>query len=174
MSPRRVSAVLCLAGAVMIAWGVFLNNWWWVRISRPEIVVDVKIGLVSFTGCRHDDAGVWRCASVDWKQIGVPAESAAWIWSGRLLFGVALATAAALALAAVRAAVPIEGSLPVSPARLALGFGVAALVLLGLYRFTTPDGVKLLMEWGKRAWLLPLGGLVIGAVGAGRELDPDD
>ncbi|HVK72778.1 MAG TPA: hypothetical protein VM734_05635 [Kofleriaceae bacterium] len=173
MTPRRLSALLCLAGAVLIAWAVLTNAWWSARIRNDVAVADLKIGLVSLTGCTHDAGGTWRCESVDWKRVGVTADSALWVWSGRLLFGVALAAAIALAVTAVIAAVPRPVSLPVSPPRLALAFGAVAVVLIGLYRVSTPDMIKLLLDGG-RGWWLSLAGLAVGAVGAVRELDPAD
>ncbi len=174
MTPRRISAVLCLLGALLIAWGVLTSRWWTARIETPVAVADVKIGLVSLTGCAHDPAGVWRCETVEWKRLGVSVDSALWIWSGRLLFGVALAAAIALAIAAVLAAVPIDASLPIVPARLAVAFGLAALLLVGLYRLSTPEVITILLDAG-RSWWLALGGLAIGLVGAVRDLrrDPD-
>ena len=173
MSPRRWSALLCLVGAALIVWGVTSKAFWWKRLQNDVMVGDVKLGLVSVTACTHDALGTWRCESVDWKRIGVTADSAIWVWSGRLLFGVAIAAAIALALAALIAAVPIRGTLPVSPPRLGLAFAGVALVLVAIYRLSTPDPVPLLLDAG-RAWWITLGGLAAGVVGAYRELDPAD
>jgi len=169
MTPRRISALLCLVGAALIAWGVMTKAWWGARLDTPVMVADLKIGLVSLTGCTHDGAGVWRCESVDWKQLGVTTDSALWVWSGRLLFGVGLAAAIAFALTALLAVAPIEASLPVSPPRVGLAFASVALLLVGLYRVSTPEGVTILLHAG-RSWWLTLGGLVLGGVGAFREL----
>lgn len=173
MTPRRISAALCLVGAALIAWGVLANGWWKARLQTPVVVADLKIGLVSLTGCTHDPAGTWRCESADWKDLGVPVDAAAWVWSGRLLFGVGLAAAICLALTALIAGVPLSLAVPVSPPRLALAFGGAALVLVGLYRLTTPEVIAMLLTGG-RAWWLTLGGLAVGGYGAWRELSPPD
>ena len=169
MTPRRINALLCALGAALIAWGVLSATWWFARINLGEVVVDLKLGLVSVTGCTHDPAGVWRCETVDWSKLGVTADSALWVWSGRLLFGVAIAAAISYALTAVLAAIDVESSLPVSPVRVGLAFAGAAVVLVGLYRVSTPEGVTLLLDAG-RPWWITLAGLVVGGVGAVREL----
>jgi hypothetical protein len=169
VTPRRINALLCALGAGLIAWGVLSTTWWFARIDVAELVLDLKLGLVSVTGCTHDPAGVWRCETVDWSKLGVTADSALWVWSGRLLFGVAIAAAVGFALTAVLAAVPVETSLPVSPTRVGLAFAGVAVVLVGLYRVSTPEGVTVLLDAG-RSWWLTLGGLGLGGAGAVREL----
>jgi hypothetical protein len=169
MNPRRVSALLCAAGAVLIAWAVLSPSWWRGRIETPTATADLKIGLVSLTGCTHDAAGVWRCESADWKRIGVTPDSALWVWSGRLLFGVGVAAAIGMALTALLAGVPIEATLPISPQRLTIAFVLAALALLGLYRVSTPEAISVLLGSGRSWWVSALG-LVIGGVGIYREL----
>lgn len=169
MTPRRISALLCALGAALIAWGVLSTTWWFARIDLAEIVLDLKLGLVSVTGCTHDPSGAWRCETVDWSKLGVTADSAVWVWSGRLLFGVAIAAAIAFALTAILAALAVEATLPVSPVRVGLAFAGVAVILVGLYRLSTPEGVTLLLDAG-RAWWLTLAGLIIGGVGAVREL----
>lgn len=173
MTPRRISAVLCLAGALLLAYGALTSRWWAARLETPVAVADIKIGLVSLTGCSHDAEGVWRCETVEWKRLGVSVDSALWVWSGRVLFGVGLAAAIALALTAVLAGVPLDATLPFSPARLGLAFGAAALGLLAIYRLSTPEVITLLLDAG-RSWAATLAGLALGGVGAVRELAPRD
>ena len=74
MTPRRISAVLCLAGALLIVWGVVNSSWWRGRLENRVAVADLKIGLTAVTGCAHDQTGTWRCESVEWKQVGVTTE----------------------------------------------------------------------------------------------------
>src|SRR4051794_32230002 len=100
MSPRRISALLCLICALLIAWGVLADGWWSMRMGSSELRVEMKIGLVGLSGCKHE-AGRTQCESLPWKQIGVPVGSGLWVWSGRLLFGVAIASAVALAVTAL-------------------------------------------------------------------------
>lgn len=171
MGPRRISALLCVAGALLIAWGVLTTSWWRGRVEAPGARATLRIGLTSLRGCAHDQAGVWRCESIEWKRVGVSADSALWVWSGRLLFGVGVAIAIGLGLIAILAGVPIEASLPFSPQRLTLAFLVAGLLLVGLYRISTPEVISRLLESG-RGWLLVLGGMAAGGLGAYRELDP--
>lgn len=171
MGPRRISALLCVAGALLIAWSVLSTSWWRGRVEARGARATLGIGLTSLRGCTHDQTGAWRCESIEWKRVGVTPDSALWVWSGRLLFGVGVAIAIGLGLIAILAGVPIEASLPFSPQRITLAFIVAALLLVGLYRISTPEIISRLLESG-RSWLLMLGGLVAGGLGAYRELDP--
>jgi hypothetical protein len=170
---RRISAALALAGVVLIVWSIFSPAWWKARVENDVIVVDIKLGLTGVTGCGHDPAGVWRCESVEWKDVGAPPNAGLWVWSGRLLFGLGLAAAIAFGITALIAAVPLDAHLPISPPRVGIAFAIAALLILGLYRLATPDGVKLLLHSG-RSWWLCLGGLALGAAGAWRELHPPE
>jgi hypothetical protein len=170
---RRVSAALCLAGAVLVALAVVGSYWWLKRVDIHGTPVDIKLKLTSITGCAHDPAGTWRCESIEWKEIGVPPGSGTWVWSGRLLFGVAIAAALCFALTAVIAAVPIDAHLPVSPARVGLGFAVAALFLVGLYWVSTPEAIRQLLDTG-RGWWMAVAGLVLGGAGVLREMRPRD
>jgi hypothetical protein len=156
---------------MLIAWGVLSTSWWGGRVEAPGARATLGIGLTSLRGCTGDGAGVWRCDSIEWKRVGVTPDSALWVWSGRLLFGVGVVSAIGLGLIAILAGVPIEASLPFSPQRLTLAFILAALVLVGLYRISTPEVISRLLESG-RSWLLVLGGLIAGGLGAYRELNP--
>lgn len=169
MGPRRISALLCVVGALLIAWGILSTSWWRGRIEAPGVTVELKIGLTDLSGCTHDAAGVWRCETTDWKRVGVTPDSALWVWSGRLLFGVGVAIVIGLALTALFAGVPIEASLPISPQRVTVAFILAALVLVGLYRVSTPEAIAVLLDAG-RSWAMTLVGLVAGGVGVYREL----
>jgi len=173
MRARRISAVLCLVGAVLIAVGVVRHRWWTTRVVTPDRIVDVRIGLTGLTGCTHDQAGVWRCESVEWDELGVTAHSAMWVWSGRLLYGVGIAAALALAAATVIAGIPLWLTSNISPARLATVFTVGSLLLMGLYRITTPEEVSVLLSSGS-GWWLTLTGVVVGGIGAVRELRPPE
>jgi hypothetical protein len=173
LTQRRLWAAASLAGAVMLLVAVIGSSFWINRIDFPAGTIDLKVGLTSVTGCAHDPNGVWRCESVDWETIGAPPGSGLWVWSGRLLFGIAIAAAVCFALVAVIAAVPLDVNMPVSPARVGLAFAIAGLALVGLYYISRPDWVDMLLEKG-RGWWFVMGGLVFGGAGTIGELRARD
>ena len=142
MTPRRVTAAICLVAIVLLVMGAFSKRWLVADVRRPDVNASVRIGLTSIRYCLASEM-ISTCEKVSWSTLqsrfGGHIEGGSWMWLGRLTFALSL-VAAALALAVgVIAGAGLDLRLPVPLPRLARWAGLVLLPFMGGYYALTPN-----------------------------------
>lgn len=169
MTPRRITAALCLAAIVLLLWGAFSKRWFVGEMRSYEINGNVLIGLTGITACVAT-ADVTRCESVQWSQVAPHSSAGTWMWLGRLTFGLSIAASIVLLAIAVLSLINMDLHSPISLPRWSLRLNLSLLpLLLGYYLFT-PSAIGDGFSTG-RGFLLVALGAITATVAAGRELE---
>jgi len=172
MTPRRVTAAVCLVAIVLLLMGAFSRRWLVADLRSDQLNASLRIGLTKLSMCATTvEASV--CQQLSWSEVhgleGVHVEGSSWMWLGRLTFALSLFAAAALAALAVLAVLDRPVVLPIPLPRIAMWSCIALLPFMGGYYALTPGGFSAIAAG--RGFLFAGLGAVAGLVAAFRETD---
>jgi len=168
MTPRRITAALCLVAIVLLVMAAFSKRWLVADPRSYEMNGKVRVGLTGISACIATEE-IARCEKVEWSQIDRRAVGSSWMWLGRITFGLSLAAAVALLALGVAAGANVDLALPIPIPRVALWLCLAIFPFMIGYWLLIPTGLGNLVEAG-RAFAYASVGAIVGAIGAGREV----
>jgi hypothetical protein len=169
MTPRRITAAICLVAIVLLVAGAFSKRWLVADVRSYEMNGSIRIGLTGVQACIATEE-IARCENVEWSQLQSQfghIEGGSWMWLGRLTFALSLIAAAILAGLGVVAGAGLELTLPVSLPRLATWSALALFPFMGGYYFLTPNAFSSIAA-GRGFAFVSLGAIA-GLVAAFRE-----
>jgi hypothetical protein len=170
MTPRRITAAICLVAIVLLLAGAFSKRWLVADMRSYEMNASLRIGLTGVQVCVATEE-IARCENVDWSKLQSQfrgrIEGGSWMWLGRLTFALSLIAAAVLAGLGIVAASDRRVELPVSLPRFATWTSLALFPFMAGYYVLTPNAFSSIAAG--RGFLLAALGAIAGVVAAFRE-----
>jgi hypothetical protein len=170
MTPRRVTAILCVVAVAALIAAAFSTRWLVADVRTPDINGSLRIGLVQLRACVATVDGS-HCDSARWSQFPSGTTAASWIWLGRMLYGLLYAAGIGLVVVAGSAIGDLRFHGALTPARATMLACLAIVPLMAGYYFLAPS-VFSALDAG-RGFALAAVGAGLGAFAAGRERGDD-
>ncbi len=170
MTPRRITAAICLAAIVLLLVGAFSKRWFVADLRTSELNGSLRMGLTGVSACMAT-VDATHCEQVTWSQLqslyGGRLDDGGWMWLGRITFGLALAAAIALASLAGFALLESRVVMPSPLPTVALWCCGALLPLMAGYWLLTPGAFAAIAAG--RGFAFAGLGAIAGIVAASRE-----